>query len=164
MDNHTYEAEVVNWFTADGTEIDLNNLKNVLNDHIKRKGKLFIGCDSYLTHDKCVFASAICLHGAENQTGGSYYWYRRNIHSEKYQNFSLRMFQEAHNALGLALWTAENFPEAYIEVHVDVSSNPEEKSYRYSDALSGMIRGAGFNCKIKPYAWAANSVADKHSK
>ncbi len=164
MQNHTYEAEVVRWFTADGIEIGVNELKNKLKDHINRKGKLFIGCDSYLNYDKCVFASAICLHGAENQSGGNYFWYRRNIHSEKYQNFSLRMFQEAHNSLGLALWVSETFPEAYIEVHVDVSSNPSEKSYKYSDALSGMIKGAGFNCKIKPNAWAANAVADKHSK
>lgn len=164
MHNHTYEAEIVKWFTADGYEITPFELKNALNNHINRKGKLFIGCDSYLTHDKCVFASAICLHGAENQVGGNYYWYRRNIHSEKYQNFSLRMFQEAHNALGLALWLVENFPNANIEVHIDVSSNPDEKSYKYSDALSGMIKGAGFKCKIKPDAWAANSVADKHSK
>jgi len=28
----------------------------------------------------------------------------------------------------------------------------------------GYATGAGFRCKIKPDAWASNSIADKHSK
>jgi len=30
--------------------------------------------------------------------------------------------------------------------------------------LTGFAKGSGFNVKIKPNAWASQSVADKHSK
>ncbi len=159
-----HEAEVVSWHTGSGYQISLLDLKDEIKKHISDDGELFIGCDSYLAHDKCVFAIALCTHGAKTQSGGRYYWYRRNIRAEKYKNFSLRMFQEAYNSLGLALWVVEQFPDAKIEIHIDISSNPKEKSFKYGDALAGMVKGAGFECKIKPYAWAANSIADKHSK
>jgi predicted RNase H-related nuclease YkuK (DUF458 family) len=159
-----YEAEIVPWHTGSGYEISLNEVKEQLAKHISDGGKLFIGCDSFLNSNKCVFATALCLHGRPGQQGGTYFWYRRNIHAKKYQNFGFRMFQEAYNALGLALWLTEQFPDAEVEIHIDISSDPDQKSFKYGNALSGMIKGAGYTVKRKPNAWAANAVADKHSK
>ena len=159
-----HEAEIVSWYTGNGCKISLNDLKEQLENHILDNGKLFIGCDSFLTAGSCVFANAICLHGAEGQVGGRYFWYRRNIRAEKYKNLSLRMFQEAYNSLGIGLWLIEAFPQAKIEIHIDISSSPDGKTFKYKDALAGMVKGAGFECKTKPYAWAANAIADKHSK
>ena len=159
-----HEAEIVSWYTGTGYEITLQDLKNQLEKHISDNGKLFIGCDSFLTSNSCVFANAICLHGADSQAGGRYFWYRRNIRAKKYQNLSLRMFQEAYSSLGIGLWLIEAFPEAKIEIHIDISSSPGEKTFKYKDALAGMVKGAGFECKTKPEAWAANAIADKHSK
>tara|TARA_B100000073_G_scaffold323807_1_gene306187 strand:+ start:725 stop:1219 length:495 start_codon:yes stop_codon:yes gene_type:complete len=161
---NVHEAEIVSWFTGSGYEISLDELKKQLKEHILDNGTLFIGCDSFLTNGGCVFANAICLHGAESQPGGRYFWYRRNIRAEKYKNLSLRMFQEAYNSLGIGIWLIEAFPQAKIEIHIDISSSPSEKTFKYKDALAGMVKGAGFECKIKPEAWAANAIADKHSK
>jgi predicted RNase H-related nuclease YkuK (DUF458 family) len=30
--------------------------------------------------------------------------------------------------------------------------------------LRGYVTGAGFECRVKPNAWASQTVADKHSK
>ena len=30
--------------------------------------------------------------------------------------------------------------------------------------LKDLVKGSGFECRIKPYAFAAASIADKHSK
>ncbi len=82
-----HEAEIVSWHTGSGYQISLQDLKIELKKHISDDGELFIGCDSYLAHDKCVFAIALCAHGAKTQSGGRYYWYRRDIRAEKYKNF-----------------------------------------------------------------------------
>ena len=52
-----------------------------------------------------------------------------------------------------------------IELHLDISaSDKKEATSRFSDMLVGYAKGVGFPCKIKPDAFAATSVADKHNK
>ena len=59
----------------------------------------------------------------------------------------------------------ELYPEAKIELHLDVSNtNKESKTSKFADMLIGYAKGSGFDCKIKPEAFAAYCVADKHSK
>ena len=59
----------------------------------------------------------------------------------------------------------EKCPEADIEIHLDISSSDKkEKTSSYADMLIGYARGVGFKCKVKPDAFAATSIADKHSK
>ncbi len=56
-------------------------------------------------------------------------------------------------------------PEIKVEIHLDVSaSDKKESTSQFSDMLVGFARGAGFETKIKPDAFAAASIADKHSK
>ena len=55
-------------------------------------------------------------------------------------------------------------PNVDIVIHVDANSDERWKSSDYVHDLIGMVVGQGFRCKIKPNAWAAMSVADKHSK
>ena len=52
-----------------------------------------------------------------------------------------------------------------IELHIDVSPfQSKTATSKFSDMLRGYVTGAGFECKLKPDAWASQSVADKHSK
>ena len=56
-------------------------------------------------------------------------------------------------------------PRNKIELHLDVSPiESKTKTSKFSDMLKGYVNGAGFVCKIKPDAWASQSVADRHSK
>ena len=49
--------------------------------------------------------------------------------------------------------------------HLDVSSSEKDtKTSKFSDMLIGYAKGSGFECKVKPLAFAASSVADRHSK
>ena len=52
-----------------------------------------------------------------------------------------------------------------IELHIDVSPfYMKNGTSKFSDMLRGYVAGAGFECRVKPEAWASQSVADKHSK
>ena len=59
----------------------------------------------------------------------------------------------------------EYCPTIKVELHLDVSkSDRGEKTSKFSDMLIGYAKGSGFECIVKPDAFAATSVADKHSK
>ena len=52
-----------------------------------------------------------------------------------------------------------------IELHLDVSPfAAKEGTSKFSEMLKGYVQGYGFECKLKPNAWASQSVADRHSK
>ena len=56
-------------------------------------------------------------------------------------------------------------PNIKIEIHLDVSASDKKAGTSHiSDMLVGYAKGAGFETKIKPDAFAAASIADKHSK
>ncbi len=59
----------------------------------------------------------------------------------------------------------ELVPGVSIEIHLDVSGiNANQKTSRWATSLSGIVTGSGFDYKLKPYAIAASSVADRHTK
>jgi predicted RNase H-related nuclease YkuK (DUF458 family) len=152
------------WHTGSGYRISMKDIESELESHIKADGNIFIGCDSFIKGGKCVFASVICLHGGRDQRGGRYFWFRERSSDKKYNNIALRIFEEVAKTVNFGLELTERFPSANIELHIDVSSHERGKTYKYVDQLTGFAKSAGFNCQIKPFAWAAASIADKHSK
>jgi predicted RNase H-related nuclease YkuK (DUF458 family) len=48
-----------------------------------------------------------------------------------------------------------------FEIHADVNPDPMAGSHVALHEAVGFIRGMGFNCKVKPEAYAASSGADK---
>lgn len=152
------------WHTGSGYEISMQDIEQELENHISNNGDIFIGCDSFLKSDKCMFASVICLHGADSQSGGKYFWVREHYPVAKYLNLQHRIFTEASKTVNLAIELSEKFPSANIELHMDISSKKTAKTHKFVDALTGFAKSAGFACQIKPYAWAAAAIADKHSK
>ena len=152
------------WYTGSGYEISMIGIEEELKAHISNNGDVFIGCDSFLKADTCVFASVVCLHGADNQSGGRYFWIREDYDAEKYRNLQYRIFSEVSKTVNLAMNLSARFPKANIELHIDISSKETAKTHKFVDALTGFAKSAGFNCQIKPYAWAAAAIADKHSK
>ena len=152
------------WSTGSGYEISMQDIEKELETHISNNGDIYLGCDSFLKAEYCVFASVICLHGADEQSGGRYYWIRERYPAGKFRNLQYRIFSEASKTVSLAMKLSERFPKANIELHMDISAKESAKTHKFVDALTGFAKSAGFNCQIKPYAWAAAAIADKHSK
>ena len=58
-----------------------------------------------------------------------------------------------------------NFDPDTIELHLDVSPfGLNNGTSKYSDMLKGYVQGYGIDYRLKPDAWASQTVADKHSK
>ena len=153
------------WRSGEGTYISMSDIYDTLRKHTDANGRVYIGTDSFLAKNKCVFATAICLHGADGQRGGNYFFRRVSFEREKFSELVQRIFKEVQESIELALIISEEVPSATIEIHLDVSpSGKGHKTSKLADMLTGYAAASGFKCKIKPNAWASQSVADKHSK
>jgi predicted RNase H-related nuclease YkuK (DUF458 family) len=153
------------WFTGSGYEIEFSEILLLIKNHIEDSGKIFIGTDSFLSGNNCIFAKAICLHMGENQPGGRYFIQRTRCKSKPFKALAVRMLAEVERTVNLALSISEVYEDAPIEIHIDVSSSSSmAKTAQYSEMITGYAKSSGFSYKVKPHSWASSSVADKHSK
>ena len=153
------------WNTGSKDIIEFNDIIEQIKKHTLLNGTVYIGTDSFFIKNKCIFATAICLYGADNQQGGRYFYTKNRINKNIFPELSLRMIKEAENTINLANHIVELIPTAKLELHLDIS--PQEKNEGTSHLakmLVGYVKGSGYECKIKPDAFAAASIADKHSK
>jgi hypothetical protein len=152
------------WYTGSNQPISIEEIINIAKKYIKNNGNVYVGTDSFISKNKCVFATALCLHGADTESGNRYFFKKSIVKKNKFSSLLQRITREVERTLELAELLYENDIEEF-EIHIDVSPpNKATKTSKFSDMLMGYVKGNGFTCKIKPNAWASTSVADKHSK
>lgn len=153
------------WNTGSKNIIDYNTIILQIKEHSKQNGTVYIGTDSFFIKNKCIFATAICLYGADNQQGGRYFFTKTKLNKKQFPELSIRMIKEAENTIYIANNIIEQAPTAKLELHLDISPHDaHEGTSHLANMLVGYVRGSGYACKTKPYAFAAASIADKHSK
>ena len=153
------------WLTGSGDEVSFEEIINIILEHRDDNGKVSVGTDSFIKKQDCIFSLAICLYDGDSQNGGRYFIKRTNIDKGKYPNLLQRILAEVQMSVELGLKLLELIPVLDIEIHMDVSgSDKNNGTSKFAEMLTGYAKGAGFECKIKPDAYAASSVADKHSK
>lgn len=153
------------WFTGSGEQITFEEIIEIIIAHDAKNGKVSIGTDSFVKKENCTFSMAICLHNAVGQHGGRYFIKRTNFKKNNFPNLLQRILTETQNSVDLGIQLLQLIPQLSIEIHLDVSeSGKGKKTSKFADMLTGYAKGAGFDYKIKPYAFAAQTVADKHSK
>ena len=128
----------------------------------KDRFELLIGTDSSTTLDRLDIVSAIVLHRIGR--GGRYYWTRRR--ERKPNSLRQQIWREAWLSFELAQQVIErlasvSFLRFNLEIHVDIGENGKTKDM--IDEVVGMIIANGLSVRIKPHAYAASSVADKHT-
>ena len=75
------------------------------------------------------------------------------------------MIKEAERTINLANNIMNEVSTAKLELHLDISPQEnDEGTSHLAKMLVGYVKGSGYECKIKPHAFAAASIADKHSK
>ena len=154
-----------NWTTGSYDTIDFKTMMDIIRSYIDKGSKIFVGSDSFISQNKVCFASTICLHGS--MLGSRYFFYKEKENSSKYINLVSRITEETRRSIELAelLFMKYDLDPVNIEIHIDVSPfHAKNDTSRFSDMLKGYVSGYGFECKVKPDAWASQSVADKHSK
>ncbi len=123
---------------------------------------LIIGTDSLLSDDT-TFVTAIVIHRVGH--GGRYFYSK--FRNRKIESLRQRILFET----SLSLETAHHlttelgrngYSKLPVEIHLDVGPNGETK--RIIREVVGMVSGSGFAAVIKPDAYGATKVADKHSK
>tara|TARA_B100000214_G_scaffold341652_1_gene288885 strand:- start:2016 stop:2489 length:474 start_codon:yes stop_codon:yes gene_type:complete len=153
------------WRSGNGKPTTMESVLAELRAHVAANGRIYIGTDSYIDKSRCAFATAICLHGADGQSGGKYFFRKVYLNRQNFPSLVQRILREVQDSIEIALTISEKLPAARIELHLDVSpSNKENGTSKISEMVTGYAKSSGFECKIKPEAWASQSVADKHSK
>lgn len=148
-------------------KVDLERLKRIVSSFMAQDKKasyeIIVGSDSQKIKSGAYdFVSALIIHriGA----GGIYFW-KRQIHAKKI-SLKERIYMEAT----MSLTTSENFVQFFktngiskynIQIHVDIGKKGETRDL--ITEVVGMIRGSGYEVKIKPDSYGASKVADRHT-
>ena len=124
--------------------------------------EILIGTDSSTTPNHLDLVSAIVLHNIGR--GGRYFWTRRR--ERRSPSLRQQIWREAWLSFELAQHViarlgAVSFLQFNLEIHVDIGENGRTKEL--IDEVVGMIIGNGLAVRIKPHAYAASAVADKHT-
>jgi len=153
------------WFTGAGLKVKFEDLVRKIKFDVGRGAAIFIGSDSFISRDKINFTSAICLY-AEG-VSACYFFTKDCVSLKSFKALVSRITEEVRRTVELAdyFYSQENISPGLIEVHIDVSPfGSKAATSNFSEMLQGYVTGAGYSCKVKPDAWASQSVADKHSK
>lgn len=148
-------------------KVDLERLKQIVSSFMaedkKAKYEIIVGTDSQkVRKDIYDFVSALIIHRVGN--GGIYFWKR--IVQDRKISLKERIYQEAT----MSLVTSENFVQFFktngisrydIQIHVDIGHNGETREL--ITEVVGMIRGSGYDVKIKPDSYGASKVADRYT-
>lgn len=152
------------WKTGNKVNINESEMFDRIHNHIEQRGKVVIGTDSMLTNNKFIFVNAICLIGKESNHHGKFFFSRYASKDEANKNLLVRLLKETTDSIELANKVKDKYPKANIEIHMDVNPSSKFLSGKYSSTVIGYILGCGYNYKIKPDAYAASSVADRHTR
>lgn len=125
--------------------------------------KVVIGSDSQkIKGHGYDFVNALVIHRIGR---GGIYFYKRDLVDRK-MSLKERMYEEAILSLKsaedmLLLLKDIGIMKYNIEIHVDIGQNGETREV--INELVGMVRGSGYEVKIKPDSFAASKVADRHT-
>ncbi len=129
----------------------------------ERKYQLVVGTDSQPHNGSGVdFVTAVVVHRLGR--GGIYFW-KRVVNKKRYV-LRQRMYEEAALSLEmaetvLALLHKDGITRYDVEIHVDIGAFGETREMIAE--IVGMIRGSGYDVKVKPDSYAASKVADRYT-
>lgn len=145
------------WHNSFGESVD----EAFVMEQIKKSnGEIHVGSDSQASGDFWIFATAICIY--KPGKGGSFFYAREKFNRNEYLSLYDRLLKETTLSILAAEVIKENTGKNVV-IHSDVSKEETESS-KYLNQITGFIRGMGYNCLVKPNAWASSSVADRKTK
>jgi predicted RNase H-related nuclease YkuK (DUF458 family) len=130
--------------------------------HSHERFEILIGTDSSTSNNQLDLVSAIVLHKIGR--GGRYFWTRTR--ERRTPSLRHQIWREAWLSFELAQhlmrsMESNSLLHFNLEIHVDIGENGRTKEL--IDEVVGMIIGNGLAVRIKPHAYAASAVADKHT-
>jgi hypothetical protein len=154
-------------------KIAFDDISNEILKYISEEPRCFydvvVGCDSS-SKEKPSFPAVIVV--LRKGSGGRFFLKKINYENRVFHSWKERILQEVYLSCQLALLLREeienkslfsnvslNYQFKYI--HADIGENGQTKDMVRE--VVGLIKGNGFEAKIKPESCAASNVADRFS-
>ena len=155
------------WQGIYGREVG-NNLAEDIKTRLKgtTNGIIHIGADSKVKSENICFIVVVAvMSGGEGSPISRLAYFKRENISDKHNEYSTkrRLLEEAYKSINVALELEPHFDFPLI-IHIDANPDIKFKSSKYIKQLIGMVVGNGFDYRVKPDAWAAQTIADKLTK
>ncbi len=128
---------------------------------------VIVGCDSSSGEEPHFPVAVVVLRVGE---GGRFFLKKIEYKNRKFYNWKTRILEEVILSCELALFLRENLENKpktnslnyqFRYIHADIGENGQTKDM--IKEVTGLIRGNGFEPKIKPEAYVASTVADRYS-
>ncbi len=147
---------------SDGHPIDLKNeiLSFIEQDHTYQ---IWLGTDSQVhrSEKEVVYATVVVLY---KQGKGGRFFLRRHK-GEILRSLRERLMRETWTSIEVGLELMTFLPQNVdLQIHIDSNHSKKWKSGNYTEELVGMVVSQGVKCRIKPEAWAAQTIANKFTK
>ena len=142
----------------------MGEIVRFIKDKPERFYKIIIGTDSHPSHEVSL-VTAITVWRVGN--GAIHFW--TTSEARQFSTLRDRIWQEAIHSITLGQEVrgqlteilGDNFFWDGNEIHVDIGVNGPTKEL--IDGVTGMIKGYHFQPVIKPFAFGASIVADRHT-
>jgi len=148
----------------------IEEVLHYINNKPEKFYDVIVGCDSSSGEEPNFPLAIVVLRVGE---GGRFFLKKvKYPHSRKFYNFHQRILEEVLLSCDLALFLRENLKKEikklpvlpnyqFRYVHADIGENGATKDM--IKEVTGLIRGNGFEPKIKPESFVASTVADRYA-
>lgn len=147
-------------------------IDEILNYIFERPEKFYdiiVGCDSSSGQEPHFPVAVVILRVGE---GGRFFLKRISYKNRRFYNWKMRILEEVLLSCELALHLRETFEKKikslnndfnyqFRYIHADIGENGATRDM--IKEVTGLIRGNGFEPKIKPEAYVASTVADRYA-
>lgn len=152
------------------TERVADELINYISERPEKFYDIIVGCDSSSSEEPHFPLAVVVLRVGE---GGRFFLKRIVCQGRKFYNYKQRILEEVFLSCQMALYLKEKFEKRIRDlekeklryqfryIHADVGENGKTKDM--IKEVTGLIKGNGFEPRIKPESFAASSVADRYS-
>lgn len=159
-----------NFFNPTKGNLAFQEVIEELIKYIKEKPEKFydvvVGCDSSSGETPDFPLVVVALRQGQ---GGRFFLKKVGYKNRKFYNWKERILEEVLLSCQFALYLRENLEKKITEnlnyqfryIHADIGENGQTRDM--VKELTGLIRGNGFEPKIKPESFAASTVADRYS-
>lgn len=150
----------------------IKEIINYIQEKPERVYDIVVGCDSSSDQDPCFPVAIVVL---RKGMGGRFFL--KKIHynpqeRKKFKNWKMRILQEVMLSCQLALYLREQLANQakaldnmldyeFRYIHADIGENGATKDM--IKEVTGLIRGNGFEPRIKPESYVASTVADRYA-
>lgn len=145
----------------------IEELSNYISEKPEKFYDIIVGCDSSSGETPHFPLAVVILRIGE---GGRFFLKKVGYKDRKFYNWKTRVLEEVFLSCQLALYLRENFEKKIKEgnfryqfryIHADIGENGQTRDM--IKEVTGLIRGNGFEPKIKPESFVASTVADRYA-